>query len=518
MSARTPISTSGTSPAPALERTRWRTRDGRATQVEQLAEFVSRSRWEDISEPAREQLKLRVLDSLGCALGALEGEPVQILRQQVQEFGGAPLATLIGAGKSAPDRAALYNGALVRYLDFNDSYLAPGETCHPSDNLAPVLAAAEYARADGRTLLTALAVAYQVQNRLSDVAPVRAKGFDHTTQGAYAVAAGVARALGLDERRTANAIAIAGTSLNALRVTRTGELSHWKGLAYPATAFAATNASFLAARGITGPREVFEGNKGFIDAIAGPFEIDWRHEDLESVRRTILKRYNAEIHSQSAIEALLELRAEHGLTGAEVEQIELDTFQVAYDIIGGGEEGDKHQVGSKEQADHSLPYLLAVALLDGQVMPEQYLPERIAASDVQELLRRVEVRPDPELSGRFPEQHSARVRVRLRDGRMLEREQHDYEGFHTRPMSWDLVAAKFERLAGDHVDSPVRTHIVEAVSRLDDLGIGEFMPLLMTPRPSNEPSNPSLTALPAAANRSAGPLPRSTRDLPRGGI
>ena len=99
-------------------------------------------------------------------------------------------------------------------------------------------------------------------------------------------------------------------------------------------------------RGVTGPREVFEGNKGFMEAIAGPFEIDWAREDLESVRRTILKRYNAEIHSQSAIEALLELRAEHGLTGAEVERIELDIFQVAYDIIGGGEEGDKtaHQL------------------------------------------------------------------------------------------------------------------------------------------------------------------------------
>src|SRR5207248_5218517 len=144
------------------------------------------------------QLKLRVLDSLGVALGALDGDPVAMVREQVQEFGGAPLCKLTGGGKSAPNRAALYNGALVRYVDFNDSYLAPGETCHPSDNLAPVLAACDYAQADGRTLLTALAVAYQVQTRLSDLAPVRAKGFDHTTQGAYAVSSGVSRALGLD--------------------------------------------------------------------------------------------------------------------------------------------------------------------------------------------------------------------------------------------------------------------------------------------------------------------------------
>jgi 2-methylcitrate dehydratase len=445
-----------------------------ATRVEELAQFVCRSHWDEISGPAREQLKLRVLDSLGVALGALDGELVAMIRAQVQAFGGAPLCALIGGGKSAPDRAALYNGALVRYLDFNDSYLAPGETCHPSDNLAPVLAAAEYAHADGRTLLTALAVAYQVQNRLSEVAPVRAKGFDHTTQGAYAVAAGVSRALGLDARRTANAIAIAGTSLNALRVTRTGELSHWKGLAYPATAFAATHAAVLAMRGVTGPREVFEGNKGFMETIAGPFEIDWRHEPLESVRSTILKRYNAEIHSQSAIEALLALRAEHRLTGAEVERIELDTFQVAFDIIGGGEEGDKHQVRSKEEADHSLPYLLAVALLDGQVLPEQYRPQRIAAPDVQQLLRRVQVRPDDELSKRFPDEHSARIRVHIRDGRVLEREQHDYEGFHSRPMSWDAVEAKFDRLAGGHLDDRLRAQIKDAVARLDAITIDEL--------------------------------------------
>ena len=269
------------------------------TLARQLAAFVTRSSWEEVSAEARQALKLRVLDSLGCALGALDGEPIASVRAQVEDFGGRPLCTLIGGGRSAPDRAALLNGALVRYLDFNDSYLAPGETCHPSDNLGAVLAAAEYAGASGRDFLTALAVAYQVQCRLSDEAPVRAKGFDHTTQGAYAVAAGVARALGLDDARTANAIAIAGTSLNALRVTRTGALSHWKGLAYPATALAGTHAAFLAMRGITGPPEVFEGNKGFMETIAGQFSIDWSRENLERVRRTILKRYNAEIHSQS---------------------------------------------------------------------------------------------------------------------------------------------------------------------------------------------------------------------------
>src|SRR5512142_2566661 len=173
------------------------------TEVEQLAAFVWRASYDDLSDAARLQLKIRVLDALGCALGALDGEPIQLIRAQVEEFGGAEHCTLIGGGRTAPDRATFYNSALVRYLDFNDGYLAAGETCHPSDNLGAVLAAAEYADLSGREFLVALAVAYQVQCRLSDVAPVRSKGFDHTTQGAFRASAGVARALGLDEAHTA---------------------------------------------------------------------------------------------------------------------------------------------------------------------------------------------------------------------------------------------------------------------------------------------------------------------------
>src|SRR5688572_21579017 len=244
------------------------------SMVDQLAAFVVGTKYEDISETALHQEKIRVLDALACAIGALDGEPIKMIRAQIKEFGGEGLCTLIGGGRTAPDRAALYNSALIRYLDFNDGYLAKGETCHPSDNLGAILAACEYAGRSGKDLLTALAVAYQVQCRLSDEAPVRAKGFDHTTLGSFAVAAGVARALELDQSKTANAIAISGTAFNALRVTRTGALSNWKGLAYPNTAFAALHAAFLAMRGITGPGEVFEGNKGFMDTISGVFELD----------------------------------------------------------------------------------------------------------------------------------------------------------------------------------------------------------------------------------------------------
>jgi 2-methylcitrate dehydratase len=451
------------------------------TRAEQLAAFVADSTFDDLSPEITDQLKIRIVDALACAFGALDEEIFRPIRSQLEDFGGNSLCSLIGGGRNAPDRAAFFNGALVRYLDFNDSYLAKGETCHPSDNLAPVLAAAEYANASGRDLLTALAVAYQVQCRLSDIAPVRDKGFDHTTQGAYAVAAGVSRALGLDAQKTANAIAICGTAFNALRVTRTGAVSHWKGLAYPNLSFACTHAVFLAMRGITGPLEVFEGNKGFMQAISGPFEIDWSQEELDRPAKTIVKKYNAEIHSQSVIEALLELKREHDLRPSDVNEIEVETFDVAYKIIGGGEEGNKTVVRTKEQADHSLPYILAVALLDGRVMPEQYRPERLIRQDVQNLLRRVKVHPAADLSRRFPLEMPCRVHVRLHSNLVLSREKSDYEGFFTKPIGWARIGAKFERLANSHATASQRSEIMSAVLAVEQFDTRALMALLRVP-------------------------------------
>ena len=448
------------------------------TQVQELASFVARARFQDLSSQAAEQLKIRVLDTVGVAIGALDAEPIGAIRKLTTELGGQPLSTLIGDGKTAPDRAAFFNGALSRYLDFMDSYIAEGETCHPSDNLGAVLASAEMRNASGKDFLTALATAYQVQTRLSDVAPVRAKGFDHTTQGAYAAAAGVAKALNLSAEQIANAIAISGTANNALRVSRTGALSHWKGLAYPNTAMAATHAALLAARGVTGPAAVFEGNKGFMETIAGNFTIDWAKENLERVQLTILKKHNAEIHAQSAIDAALDIRTRAGFSARAVQEVRLKTFAVAHQIIGGGEEGDKRIVRTKEEADHSLPYMVAVALLDGEVQPRQYRPERIGAADVQNLLRKVTVTVDAALSKQFPRWLPAELEVELRDGKLFRAHRDDYHGFYTHPFDWTAAREKFNSVTENFTSTPQRDAISDTVATLDDRPVSALTSLL----------------------------------------
>ncbi|MEO1625499.1 MAG: MmgE/PrpD family protein [Bacteroidota bacterium] len=445
------------------------------TEVQKLAAFASSHTYADLSQEAVRELKIRLLDALGCAIGALEGPPIRNIKNQIEDFGGRPLASLIGGMQTAPDRAAFYNSALVRYLDYNDSYLAKRETCHPSDNIGSILAAGEYNNIDGKTFLTALGIAYQVHCRLSDVAPVRHKGFDHTVQGAYACAAGVSHALGLNKQKTAHATSIAATAYNALRVTRTGNLSNWKGLAFPSTGWTSTHSAFLAMRGITGPEEVFEGNKGFKDSIAGEFEIDWSKEDLERVRHTIIKKYNAEIHSQATLEGLIELRNEHQFDPKDIEKIVLNTFDVAFHIIGGGEEGGKKNIRVKEEADHSLPYLMAAAILDGNVLPAQYEQDRILRDDIQSLLKKVEVFEKKEYSDRFPQEEACDISIHFKDGTVLTKEKKDYEGFHTRPASWGFIIEKFNNLARPFIDEGLRHDIIHIVKHFEDYKVSDLM-------------------------------------------
>jgi 2-methylcitrate dehydratase len=443
------------------------------TEVQELAKYVTVKNFEDLSQIACDHLKIRIIDSFACAIGALHADSIHSIYNHIEDFGGNKLASLIGGGVNAPDHTTFYNAALIRYLDFNDSYLAKGETCHPSDNLAAIIAAGEYANANGKELLTALAIAYQIQCRLSDEAPVRAIGFDHTVQGAYAVSAGVAKILRLNQEQIANAIAISGTCNLALRVTRTGALSNWKGLAYPNTAFIGLHAAFLAMRGISGPLEVFEGNKGF-KSLAGPFQIDWPQEDLERVTQTIIKKYNAEIHSQSVIEGILDLKARYEFSTNDIDHIDIKIFDVAYNIIGGGEEGDKILVRTKEEADHSLRYMVAVALIDNQLLPAQYKIDRIIQEDVQKLLRKVHISPFNDYSKIFPTKMPCLINITLKNGTSFVIEKEDYEGFHTRPFSIKTITQKFEQLTNPFLTIETQQKIIETITNLESLYVKDL--------------------------------------------
>src|SRR3984957_6237220 len=251
------------------------------SQAEGIAKFASRVTYDDLTSERRERLKISILDSLACAINAVGAPPIAACLAQAKEFGGPNgRCTLIGAGKADVVYAASYNTALVRYLDFMDSYLAGAELCHPSDNMGSVLAATEHAGGSGKDFLTSLAVAYQVEAALTAAAPFMAHGFDLTTQLTYSLGAGLSKALGLDEKRAAWAVEICGATGIPLLVVRTTPISEWKGLAPSQLALGCVHGTLLASRGVSGPAYVIEGADGLAHALGRAIRVDWEAEGV----------------------------------------------------------------------------------------------------------------------------------------------------------------------------------------------------------------------------------------------
>jgi 2-methylcitrate dehydratase len=446
--------------------------------ADHIAGFVLERNYEDLSETGRQLVKLHLLDSIGCAIGALNGAPVHKIRDQVNMFGGNEMCSMIGNGKTSVDRAAMFNTVLTRYLDFMDNFLANGETCHPSDNIGSVLAAAEYAGSTGKDIITAIAIAYQVQCRITEEAPIMRNGFDHTTQLAISIPSVVSRLIGSDAEQTANAICMCTSEFGSLAVIRADPVSQWKGLASSNTAFGCTRIAFLAKEGITGPKYVFEGEGGFFDALDKKYTIDWRTEDIDIINRTLIKKYNAEVHSQSCLEGVLELRNENQLNPQEVDSVHIDIFKTAYDIIGGGKYGSKKEISLKEHADHSLPYLVAVALIDGEVDPPQFETSRIQKNDVQQLLQRVFVDQAWNYTHQYPENMGCHITIRMKDGTVYKKQKMDYYGFWKRPMTWESVAGKYYKLCENIPDKNILKEIEDMIFGLENTSARSFMNLL----------------------------------------
>src|SRR5580693_6096954 len=423
------------------------------TQVEALAKYAARAQFADLSSESRKQLPIHVLDSLGCCIAALGAGPIKACREQVAEFGGSGPCTLIGGGSANPLYAAFWNTALVRYVDFMDNILAQTETAHTADNFGVALTIADYVGGSGRDLMLGVALGYTVQSRFVDHANFMSSGFDHTSQLAFSLNAAAGRLLGLSEQQIGHAIAMAAVSDASFAVVRAKPLSQWKGLASAQSALGAMNTLFLARRGVEGPLRVIEGSLGIDHLLGMKIDIDWEHQGYEGVLESTIKKYNAMIHTQSAVHCMVELARQNKIDTGKVLSIEAEVFQLCYDFAGGGLYGIDKVVQTKEQADHNLPYLLAVALLDGDVMPAQFKPERIIKPDVQRLLKKVSVRPNHEYTEVYP-------------------------GIASHPFTWDDAVGKFDSLVAHRVDEGLSGEIKDAVRSLESIQVKDLMKLL----------------------------------------
>ncbi|MGC1356744.1 MAG: MmgE/PrpD family protein [Xanthobacteraceae bacterium] len=448
------------------------------TQVEFLAKYAARASFADLSAQSRKQLPVHILDSIGCCIAALGAGPVEACRAQVADFGSDGPCALIGGGKANPIYAAFWHTALVRYVDFMDNFLAATETCHTADNFGVALTVTDYVGGSGRDLMLAVALSYTVQSRFVDHANFMTRGFDHTTQLAFSLNAAAGRLLGMSEPQIANAIAMAAVSDASFAVVRAKPLSQWKGLASAQSALEAMNTLFLARRGVEGPLQVIEGANGIDNLLHMQVRIDWDKVGYEGVLESTIKKYNAMIHTQSAVHCMVELVKQNKVDPTKVVSIEAEVTRITYDFAGGGLYGVDKVVQTKEQADHNLPYLLAVAMLDGDVMPAQFEPDRIIRADVQQLLKKVSVRPDHEFTELYPAKMPAKITVRLQDGTVIEHEVQDFPGMPSDPFTWDDSVEKFDRLVAGRADESVIREIKDAVRSLESIQVKDLMLLL----------------------------------------
>lgn len=435
-----------------------------------LAAYAERLAYDQLDEATVHEVRRRLIDSLACALGAWDAPAPSTARRLAARTTAEPGARFLGGhGKTSPDLAAFVNGILVRYLDFNDTYLSL-EPAHPSDNIPAVLAAAEAAGRSGRDCITAAALAYEIQCRLCDAASIRARGWDHVTYGAFSTAAAAAKLLGLSAEGITQALNLAGTPNVALRQTRAGELSHWKGCAFANAARNGVFAALLAAEGLSGPAPIFEGEMGFFKQVSGPFELPRLAgedgSDDYMIKRSSIKFWPAEYHSQSAIHAALELR-EQISDVSRIDAIDIESFDAAVDII--GKDPEKWRPKTRETADHSLPYCTAVALMDGGVTLDSFSEARLREESLLELVGRIKIHRNAELTARYPRGIPNRITVTLTDGRQLTAENEFPRGHAENPMSDEDVTDKFRRLAEGRLDAAAQEQILETCWEFEEL-------------------------------------------------
>ena len=458
------------------------------SQTSQIADFARNATYKQIPKESIDQLKRHLLDSIGSMIYARTHPTTQKVQQGLLELNGRK--RFIARNLSA-DQAAQYYTGLIRFPDFMDNFLAKESTCHPSDNIGGLLAASHLQEINGKDFLAAMAVAYQVECRLTEEMPVMMKGYDHTALLAFSVTAGLSRLLGLTQNQTIYALGMAGSSFNPLVTSRASYTSEWKGFVSSLVNSGCMNITVLAKNDLTGPGLLFEvPEKGYNAVYGMELKHDWTNETFDLIPRCILKSYNAEVHTQSSIEAALELRDKFEVS--EIKEVVVTTFLTAYHIVGGGEYGKRTNVYSKEQADHSLPYVLAIALIEGQVMPEQLLPERIKEPDVQELLQKVKVRTSSPMhkplkiagivdryTAEYPQQVGTSVTVTLNNGKTFTTEKKDYKGFTTKPLSWEEVIKKFRFLAYPKLGHLKQDEVIDMVRHFEKGDVSELLRLVV---------------------------------------
>lgn len=451
-----------------------------ATAVQRLAGHVLDVRYEDLPAPVVAHAKALVLDALGCMLGGVRADVAGAVRAAATRIGGAAEAGVVGTGmRTSAVMATLANGTALRFLDANDYHFGR-DPAHPSGVLPVALALAERDGRSGRDLIAALVVAYELHLRLADLAgapSIWKRGFHHATNLGFAAAACAARLLGLDAGRTAHAMSIAGTHTVTLAQLQSGGIANIKASAEAFVAKTALEAALLAEHGVTGPAEILEGSAGWVRTVAGEADLDAIcapfGPDRWWIADTCIKPYAAVATAMAPVQAALDLVR---LDGVKARAIEAITVKLPGFPLGTPSAApDRRYPATRESADHSFYFCVAVTLLDGACGEAQFDPARLEDPALRALLARIELVEDAALTATWPAAGGV-VQVRLADGRTLER-RHAFPPGHPRnPLDEATLRAKFSEHAHPVLGPNRAARAADAVAALEHCShVGELI-------------------------------------------
>jgi 2-methylcitrate dehydratase len=435
--------------------------------AERLAAYADGLRYDDLDAATIERVKSHLIDTIGCGIAAFDEKPVRICRDiALASAGGA--STVIGTNRrTMPDLAAFANAAAFRYYDLNDVYVAR-RAGHPSDNIAACLAIAEAERANAKELITAIVLAYEIHCRLLDAFDLSALTWDAPVFMLPAVALAAGKLMKIGPEKLTQAVNIAINDHIPMGQTRVQTLSDWKGLADAEAARNAIFAGLLARGGITGPAPIFEGLAGFFRNVSGQADVDVDAFGRRGVPFRInvvgMKAYPAEVYAQTAIAAGIAVAKEAGSLDR-IATIEIATTRRGYQLL--GSEPEKWSPDTRDTADHSLPYITARAMFDGDITNESYAPQMLREPRILAFMRKITVSEDPALTARVGAAVPTRVTAILADGQRISREVDDAPGFAGRPMNRAEVERKFRGNVGKRWPRERTDAILQALWGLD---------------------------------------------------
>ncbi|MFH0882274.1 MAG: MmgE/PrpD family protein [bacterium] len=454
-----------------------------ATLSQQIAQWAANTSYDDLSSEAVQAAKTILYDSLGCALGGFGTHDVGIMRTWLEEKGGTAEATVIGSGRKLPAvEAALLNALMVRALDYNDIYWKQ-DPSHPSDIIPGPLALGERMGKSGKDLLLAIAIGHEIEMRLCEVGfpGIRERKWHHATLTAFAAPVAAGRMMGLTGEQIAHAIGISGSRHATFGAITAGHLTMMKNTADPLATQSGVFAAELAARGYEGPEHVIEGKEGLFQAF-GP---EWRGEILvEGLGRSwripqcSLKAFPTEALTHAPLTAAIELVTEYDIKPNDIKEIRLKTIARAADILS---DPSKYDPRTRESADHSLPYCMAVAVVDRAITPSSFSEEKIFDPTIRAQLRKLKVTAESGYEKLFPAKQPNEVTIVTVDGQTHVKYVEYPMGDPRHPIPAHALDAKFNSLAENVLSAARREEVKQTVYNLENVrDLGELTRLLVS--------------------------------------